>query len=226
MTVPLGYAGRMSRIVPPCLVASLVFALFAGLLATRDAHATTIYKCTDAKGTVTMQNDTPCPAGTKQEVRHVGELPTMAAPAAKAVEVREPMGPPPGAQFELVRGPVSETLPESTVAKVDRKPPPALFECKTWDNDTWLSETDSPEERCAPLTTTSLDGNPALGMGAACEIKRDVCTPLTEQALCSAWQRRIDEARFRMTYAPAGEQDERKAEYERRLAAFVDTTCR
>ena len=60
----------------------------------------------------------------------------------------------------------------------------------------------------------------------ACEIKRDVCTPLTEQALCSAWQRRIDEAKFRMTYAPAGEQAERKAEYERRLAAFIDTSCR
>lgn len=218
----MSHAATSTLTAAPLVVAMCIAALFAG----RDAHATTIYKCTDAKGAVTMQNDTPCPPGAKQEVRHIGELPTAPAPVAKPAEARVPTAPPPGAQFELVRGPANDTLPASAVAKADRKPPPALFECKTWDNDTWLSETDSPEERCAPLTTTGLNGDPNLGMGAACEIKRDVCTALTEQALCTAWQRRIDEAKFRMTYAPAGEEDARKAEYERRVAAFVDTSCR
>ncbi|NUS61627.1 MAG: DUF4124 domain-containing protein [Lysobacter sp.] len=204
------------------LAATIVAALFAG----GAAHASTIYKCTDAKGAVTMQNDTPCPPGTKQEVRQIGELPTAPAPTAQPAEARKPTAPPAGSSFELVRGPTTESLPESSVAKSERKPPPALFECKTWDNDTWLSETDSPEERCAPLTTTGLNGDPNLGMGAACEIKRDVCTALTEQALCSAWQRRIDEAKFRMTYAPAGEEAARKDEYDRRVAAFVDSSCR
>jgi hypothetical protein len=213
----------MLRLATLAVIAALVL---AALCAGPDARASTIYKCTAADGTVTMQNDTPCPPGQKQEVRHIGALPTAPAPVARPEAPREPMGPPPGAQFELVRGPVDETLPESTVAKADRKPPAPLFECKTWDNDTYLNETDTPEERCAPLNTTGLNGDPRFGAGAACEIKRDVCTALTEQALCAAWQRRIDEAKFRMTYAPAEEKEARKAEYERRLAAFVDSSCR
>ncbi|TWG89924.1 uncharacterized protein DUF4124, partial [Luteimonas sp. J16] len=35
------------------------------------ADATTIYRCTAANGDVTIQNGTPCPAGTRQEVRRV-----------------------------------------------------------------------------------------------------------------------------------------------------------
>lgn len=204
------------------------FTIAALLLAapSTDARATTIYKCTDANGTVTMQNDKPCAPGQKQEVRQIGELPTAPPPAARAQPAPEPTGPPPGSRFELVRGPVDDTLPESTVAKADRKPPPPLFECKTWDAETYLNETDTPEDRCAPLNTVGLNGDPSFGAGAACEIKRDTCTALTDQALCTAWQRRIDEAKFRMTYAPENEQEQRKAEYERRLAVFVDSACR
>jgi hypothetical protein len=197
-------------------------ALFAG----PEAHATTIYKCTDAQGRVTMQNDTPCAAGMKQEVRTIGALPSAPPPAAKPVAAPEPVGPPPGARFELVRGPVSEALPDSKVPEAERKPPPPLFECKTWEMETYLSESDTPQDRCAPLNTVGLNGDPNFGAGEACEIKRDTCTLLTDKALCSAWQRRVDEAKFRMTYAAPADKDARKADYERQLAAFVDSTCR
>ena len=131
-------------------IASL--ALFALLLAFagREARATTIYKCTDANGTVTMQNDKPCAAGQKQEVRTIGELPTAPPPAPRAVDVRPPSEPPPGASFELVRGPVTDPLPESQLPAEERKPPPPLFECKTWEQDIYLSDTDTQTERCAP----------------------------------------------------------------------------
>jgi hypothetical protein len=212
----------MVRATAACLALLIASSPFV----VREARATTIYKCTAADGTVTMQNDTPCAPGQKQEVRRIGELPTAPAPAARPVETPAPSGPPAGAQFELVRGPVDEALPESRVAQAERKPPPPLYQCTTWDNDTWLSESDTPEERCAPLNTVGLNGDPSFGAGAACEMKRDTCAILTDKALCSAWQRRIDEAKFRMTYAGAAEKDTRKAEYDRQLAAYVDTTCR
>ena len=44
---------------------------------------TVIYRCTDAKGAVTMQNDKPCAPGMKQEIRNVGALPTAPAPAPR-----------------------------------------------------------------------------------------------------------------------------------------------
>ena len=196
------------------------------LLAAGVANATTIYRCTDAKGNVTMQNDTPCAPGMKQEVRTIGELPTAPAPAARPAEVPVSSGPPPGARFELVRGPVDTTLPASSVPKAERKPPPPLFQCRTWDADTYVTESDEPQSRCAVLNTVGLDGTSAMGAGQACEMKTDTCVALDGPALCQAWQRRIDEAKFRMTFASAADKPARTAEYERQLAAFVDTTCR
>lgn len=190
------------------------------------ARATTIYRCTDAKGAVTMQNDVPCGPGMKQEIRKIGEVPTAAPPPKRAAAEPPKNLPPPGAQFELVRGPVSEQLPEPTVPVAERKPPPPLFECKTWESEVYLSDTAEPEARCAPLNTTGLDGNPSFGAGAACEVKRDTCTAIEGDALCAAWSRRVDEARFRMTYAAPAEKTARKAEYDKRLADYVDSSCR
>ena len=202
----------------------IVVSCFA--LCSHDARATTIYRCTDAKGAVTMQNDVPCGPGMKQEIRKIGEVPTAAPPPKRATVEAPHSLPPPGARFELVRGPVSEQLPEATLPVAERKPPPPLFECKTWESEVYLSDTAEPEARCAPLNTTGLDGNPSFGAGAACEVKRDTCAALEGEALCTAWSRRVDEARFRMTYAAPSEKTARKAEYDKRLADYVDSSCR
>ena len=60
----------------------------------------------------------------------------------------------------------------------------------------------------------------ASGAGEACEIKRDTCTALTDKALCTAWQRRIDEANFRMKYAAKADKAEREADYKRQLCCI------
>lgn len=200
--------------------------LCLSLLACASAHATTIYRCTDAKGNVTMQNDTPCAPGMKQEVRTLGALPTAPAPAARESAPPVSHAPPAGASFELVRGPVADALPESTVPVADRKPPPPLFECTTWEQEKYLSETGEPESRCVLLNTVGLNGDPNFGAGAACEMKVDTCAALTERALCAAWSRRIDEAKFRMTFASGADKAERTAEYERQRGLFADSTCR
>jgi len=197
------------------------------LLAVTSVHATTIYRCTDAKGAVTMQNDAPCGPGMKQEVRTVGELPTAPAPAPRAAAAPAlPSGPPAGAHFELVRGPADADLPASALPKEERKAPPALFQCRTWDADTYLSETDTPQSRCVAMNTVGLDGTAAMGAGEACEMKHDTCAALEGPALCQAWQRRIDEAKFRMTFATGADKATRTAEYERVRNTYIDSTCR
>ena len=50
------------------------------------AQETVFYKCTDAKGNVSMQNGVPCAAGMKQEIRRIGEVRTVPVPE-KPVEV-------------------------------------------------------------------------------------------------------------------------------------------
>ena len=203
---------------------------FAGLLAFAAGDGafaqTVIYRCTDAGGAVTMQNDKPCSPGMKQEVRNVGTLPTAPAPARKArPDDAAPAGPPPGAHFELVRGPVTEPLPASTVAGSERKPPPALFQCETWDKDTYLSDNGDPEPHCVPLQTVGIDGSSALAGGEACEMKQDTCTALSDAALCKAWRRRVDEAQFRLRYAPDTERPARQSDYDRYAQAFADSNC-
>ena len=117
-------------------------------------------------------------------------------------------------------------MPESKVPIADRKPPPPLFECTTWEQEKYLSESGEPESRCVLLNTVGLNGDPNFGAGAACEMKVDTCAALTDRALCAAWSRRIDEAKFRMTFASAAEKAGRTAEYERQRALVVDSTCR
>jgi hypothetical protein len=159
-------------------------------------------------------------------VRTIGALPTAPAPAPREEAAPVSNGPPPGAHFELVRGPVADALPASTLPAAERKPPPALFECTTWEQEKYLSESGEPESRCVLLNTVGLNGDPNFGAGAACEMKVDTCAALTEGALCAGWSRRIDEAKFRMTFATGADKATRTAEYERQRALFIDSTCR
>ncbi len=63
----------------------LMFAMVL-LFAAHGVHAqeTIFYKCTDAKGNVSMQNGVPCGPGMKQEVKRIGEVKTVPVPVKKA----------------------------------------------------------------------------------------------------------------------------------------------
>src|SRR5918993_4070949 len=97
--------------------AQLLACVLLSFAACGAAHATKIYRCTDASGAVTMQSDTPCGPGMKQEVRTIGEVPTAAPPPKRAAPEIPRNLPPPGARFELVRGPVTDALPPSQLPK-------------------------------------------------------------------------------------------------------------
>lgn len=189
-----------------------------------QAQGTVIYRCTDAKGAVTMQNDVPCAKGMKQERRTIGELPSAPPPSGQAAPAAA-TAPPPAAAFELVVGPQIDALPASAIPQAERKPPPALFQCKTWDEDVYLSENGEPDPECVPLTTVGIGGNANIGAGSACEMRRSVCTAVAADALCQAWVRRVNEAEFRAKFASADDGDPRKAEFERFAQILADSNC-
>ncbi len=205
------------------LLAGLI-GLCGWLLATHASRAqeTVFYRCTDASGAVTMQNDKPCAAGLKQEIRRIGTVPT--APPPTRAEAPPKFVPPPTGAFELVVGP-QQALPASAVPEADRTPPPVLYQCRTWDEDEYIGDVAEPEPRCAPLQTTDANGDPSRGAGSACEMVRDTCTEASGEQLCAAWRRKVGEAEFRAKFADDRERASLAAEYERLAKILADSSC-
>lgn len=194
------------------------------VLAPRAASAqeTLFYKCTNAKGEVSMQNGTPCAPGMKQEIRRIGSVKTVPVPASKPVVERPPEQPVYG-EFVLVSGPNMKRKPAPEASVLP--PPPALFQCTTWEGDTYFGETESPEPRCAPLQVIGIDGSSALGMGSACEMKHDTCEAIPADGLCDAWLRRLDDADFKLKYAGRDSQGERQAAFAAIDAKVKASSC-
>ena len=206
--------------IRPCLALALV--VLGG--ASVQAQDPVIYRCTDAGGAVTLQNGVPCGPGLRQEIRKVGALPS-GLPPRRADPAPEPAGPPPGASFELVVGPQHAPLPEGTTPLAERVPPPALFQCTTWEEDGYLSETAEPPPQCVPIATVGIGGNAGLGTGAACEMRSDVCEAIAADQLCAAWRRHVDAAEFRWKFAGRDEGEARRLEYERLMALLRESNC-
>ncbi len=181
---------------------------FLLLLALRGAPAqeTVFYKCTDAKGNVSMQNGTPCAAGMKQDIKRVREVRTVPVPDRKPAVESAPAAPVYG-EFVLVSGPNMKRNPSPEAAGLP--PPPPLFQCKTWEGNDYLGDIDNPPARCMPLQVTGIDGSLALGAGEACEMKPDQCTAVPAESVCEGWLRRLDEADFKRKYAGNDNQAER-----------------
>ena len=195
----------------------------AFVLAMPAAHAQlVIYRCTDASGAVTLQNGTPCPKGSKQQ-KKVMEKPVPAAAPAPIAPVTPPaVSPPPQPAPVVAPTPVPAPPPPEPIA-TPKQPPPALFECRTWDNTRYFGENPQPPPRCAPMQVTGLDGSNAMAGGAACQMMDDQCQPVAEAALCDAWRQRVRELDARATFGGGDAVPPEEAERIRRVLA--DSTC-
>lgn len=214
----LRFARGRARIPPKRTLATLLFCAYAASAIAQSE--TVIYRCTDPAGNVMLQNDRPCPKGHTQEIRMVGTLPISPSPAtAPAAAPRPPATPAPTSA-----PPTQPQAPTTVEMPALRKPPPALYQCKTWDDRDYLGETEEPTSSCAPLQTVGIDGSPDLGAGSACEMRRDQCVAIPPDQLCRAWKRRVDEAEFRWKFAGSGN-DARKAEYERFAKIYRESAC-
>lgn len=168
------------------------------LPALAQAQETIFFKCTDASGNVSMQNDKPCAAGMKQEIRRVGAVKTAPLPTATKKAQEPQVEPPQYGEFIQVGGPKPQRTPAPEAVTLPL--PPALFQCRTWQNETYYGETESPAPRCMPLQVVGI-GNDAPGQASACEIRRDACTAVPEAQLCATWYLRLDDAEFKLRYA-------------------------
>lgn len=187
-----------------------------------QAQETVFYKCTDAKGNVSMQNGAPCAPGMKQEIRRIGAVKTVPVPARKP-QAQAPPAPPQFGEFVLVSGPAQQRAPAPEAAGLPAPPP--LYQCRTWEGDTYFGESPEPPPRCMPLQVTGLDGRASAGMASACEMKQDSCTAVPDAQLCASWYRRLDEADFKLRYADDATRRERQAGREAIDAKIKASRC-
>ena len=186
------------------------------------AQETVLYKCTDAQGNTTLQNNQPCAPGMKQQIRRVGEVRTVPVPQKRADAPPTPSTPVYG-EFVLVSGPNMKRAPAPESAGLP--PPPPLFQCRTWEGATYYGETATPEPQCVPLQVMGIDGSERLGAGSACEMKPDACEAVPEAQACEAWLRRLDDAEFKATYAREEDRVDRQAAFDAIKAKVEASHC-
>lgn len=172
----------------------------------------TIYRCVDAIGAVTLQNDVPCPKGSQQTLRKVGVLPTLPAPPATVIKPQAAASAPP---------PVPATPAPEPLA---RNAPPPLYQCRTWDERDYLGDTAEPPATCAPVQSIGIDGSTELAAGTTCEMRQDSCVAVPAEQLCVSWKKRVDEAEFRWKVG-GGRNDDRKAEFDRLSKVYRESSC-
>lgn len=191
------------------------------------AQPVVLYRCTDAAGQLTVQNQ-PCPAGSTQREQVVGGLGSTPAGAQPA-----PQAPARDAAPAIAGGTPglldSNALArERAQAEADSRPalppPPALYRCSTREGDRYLSESGDPAPRCLPLRTVGLDGDPAAGAGQACEVVRDRCEAVAADDACKAWRDHARQAQTRWRLAHPDNVEWRQRDYER-IAAIVAASC-
>lgn len=172
----------------------------------------TIYRCVDAIGAITLQNDVPCPKGSQQTQRKVGVLPTLPVPPATVIKPQAAASAPPPVPAVQV--------PEAAA----RTTPPALFQCRTWDERDYLGDSAEPPATCAPVQSVGIDGSSELAAGTTCEMRQDTCVAVPAEQLCVSWKKRVDEAEFRWKIG-GGRNDDRKVEFDRLSKVYRESTC-
>ena len=201
------------------LLATTTLLAASTLPSARAQEEILIYRCVDASGGVTIQNDTPCPKGTQQTVKKIGAVQTMRTPDVM-VPPPPKAPPPPPPQSNGAAPPVAAAPPPPPPPS----PPPPLFQCRTWEDRDYLSDTGTPPATCVPVQSRGIDGSIELAAGSTCEMREDACAEVPQAQLCVSWKKRVDEADFRWKLAGARD-DERKAEYERVRAIYLGSTC-
>ncbi|RDZ27514.1 hypothetical protein DX914_14935 [Lysobacter silvisoli] len=98
-----------------------------------------------------------------------------------------------------------------------------LYECRTFDNDRYLSENGNPPERCAPLQTVGINGGASAG--AACQMVTDQCQRIAEGGLCAGWKQRLREAESQLRFGPADQRGNAQVEVERVGRIVRESTC-
>lgn len=198
--------------------------LATGLLLAAPAFADDVvfYRCTDAAGHLTIQNS-PCPKGMREEKKAMQGISTvpMGKPTTKPATPTPVVPSRPGAVPDVPHEEPAEAVDDGK----PRLPPPVLFQCATYDRDSYITESSEPQKRCVPLRTVGLDGNPSTGAGQACDIVYDQCARVPDGALCDAWKKRLGETEVAWRFGRAENMQKNQAEFERVQRIVNESTC-
>ena len=209
----------------PVLALAVPAALFAALsLPSEPARAQNdviIYRCVAKDGSVTLQNNAPCPKDSEQTIRHVGAVMTVPVPPGRTAA--KP-GAPATAATATATPAVAQTAPPPPPPPAARTAPPQLYQCTTWDERDYLGDNAEPRGTCVAVEARAIDGSDAHAAGETCEMRYDTCEPVVQDQLCAAWKKRVDEAEFRWKFA-GSRNDARKAEYDRYAKTYRESTC-
>lgn len=200
-------------------------ALLASAFTAYSAPPVVIYRCTDASGALTVQNDEPCPAGSRQERTVVEPPPPL---PVYVQQIPEPVATPATAATSAPQAQVPErpaAPAPARIADADRLPPPPIFRCHTPGNDRYVSEDAEPKPRCVPLQTVGINGDPNLGAGAACEWQYDRCERIPDGEACDGWRQRGREIESTWRYARGEARAPLQQEFARVSTILSDTTC-
>ena len=197
----------------------------AGMAAATDPAQVVIYRCTDASGARTVQNDEPCPAGSRQERSVIEPPPPMPTYVPRAQPPAPEPRPAPEPDPEPAPPERPDAPPPARIADADRLPPPPIYRCHTPANDRYILESDEPQPRCVPLQTVGINGDPALGAGAACEWQYDRCERIPDGEACDGWRQRGREIESSWRYARGDAKAPLQEEFARVATILSDTTC-
>lgn len=197
---------------------TLLLVIVLALAPARAADQVVVYRCTDKAGHLTIQNGVACPAGSRQERQVIDAPPALPAYVPREVRMPDIVA---GEQARRERE-IAEAVP-AAVPEGERTAPPALYQCRTWDGQDYLTEDDTPAQRCAPLQVVGLDGS-SVATARACEQVADQCSAVPEDQLCTHWRRRVGEAEFRWRFAGSRD-DDKRLEYETLAATLANSTC-
>lgn len=206
-------------------------ACLAALLACAGvAHAEDVvfYRCTDAHGGLTLQNQ-PCPKGVRQEkkiMQGVGRVPAYVPNAAPAAPPVAAVTAPPAAAAPATAAAAPPGPPPAPPADAaPRLPPPPLYACVTREQQRYVGEVAEPTPRCVPLRTVGLDGSPDKAGGSACEVIRDRCEALPEAGACDAWTGYVAEAETHWRFAVPDHAEQLRQEFLRRQRLLDASSC-
>ena len=217
------------RAVSRLLVLSLL-ATTAFLATARDSVV--IYRCTDASGAVSVQNDVPCPKGSEQQRRVMETVRASVTPPSASTPVAALITPPvvvveDAAPSDTAKGEANPAAAEPDNDAPARIPigPPPLFACSTWDRKGYFSDDPVPTRRCAPLRVSGLDGAAGGGGASACEWGTDTCAPVPDTALCKQWQQHAHDTRAMLLFGRADDPAATRGELERIEAIIEASSC-
>jgi hypothetical protein len=184
--------------------------------------------CIDAQGGISIVR-TACPVGSKPYSRTLQDVPTAPLPPAAPGPGRLPRRryrPP--ACSTATAFPSRPRIVAAVTGKRRSAATPAASRAvpvRRPDRGSYYSEDYAPKSRCLPLSIANLDGSPGSGLAQACQMVTEVCAPVPDRQLCTAWKQQRDMAESRLRYAGQDKRDQAAADLGRLQKIIDETTC-